>query len=156
MSGHTKLMKWGVLLAAAIIVLRIALEQAGAPGSASFVFGVAWLYFLFPVLFAIQIRAQKDSHPFRSLLKNVVLFAFYTRVMVMITYMMAYAFKWSAPRFIYPGGNVGPNVDAMTGILLIPLRNILIWVVIATILGMIIGSITLLVKRANPAPSSVG
>jgi hypothetical protein len=156
MSGETKLMKWGILLAAAIIVLRIALEQFGAPDSVCKVFGVAWLYFLFPVLFAIQIRAQKDSRPFRRLLKNVILFAFYTRVMVMITYMMAYAFKWTSPRFIYPGGNVGPNVDALTGILLIPLRNILIWVVLATILGMIIGSITLLVKRANPAPSSVG
>jgi hypothetical protein len=76
--------------------------------------------------------------------------------MVMITYMMAYVFNWTAPRFIYPGGNIGPNVNALTGILLIPLRNILIWVVLATILGMIIGSITLFVKRADPAPSSVG
>jgi thiol:disulfide interchange protein len=75
MSGETKLMKWGILLAAAIIVLRIALEQFGAPDSVCKVFGVAWLYFLFPVLFAIQIRAQKDSRPFRRLLKNVILFA---------------------------------------------------------------------------------
>jgi hypothetical protein len=147
-------MKWGVLIAAAIIVLRIVLEQFGVPAGASFVFGVAWLYFIFPVLFAIQIRAQKDANPFRSLLKNVFLFALYTRVMVMITYIMAYIFNWTAPRFIYPGGNVGPNVDVLTGILIIPLRNILIWVVMSTILGMVIGSVTLLLKRGDSTRSS--
>ena len=75
--------------------------------------------------------------------------------MIMITYMLAYIFKWSAPRFAYPSGTVGENVGIWTGIILIPLRNVLIWIVMATITGMIIGSITLLLKRKASTSTAV-
>jgi hypothetical protein len=154
MPDDSKVMKWGFVLAAVIIVLRIVLEQTGAPEKVSFVFGVAWLYFLLPVLFALGVRARNAASPYKSLLKDVFLFVLYTRVMVMVTYMLAYAFRWKPGRFAYPAGNVGENVSVLTGLLLIPLRNVLIWTVMVTVLGMIIGSITLLLKRKGSAPAA--
>ena len=151
--SDSKVMRWGVIIAAAIIVLRIVLEQAGVPYSIDNIAGVAWLYLILPVLFALAIRAQGSVSPYRNLLKDVFFFAIYTRVMVMVTYMLAYAFQWKAPRFAYPGGNVGDNVGVWTGIFGIPLRNVLIWVVMATVIGMIIGSITLLLKRKASVPA---
>jgi hypothetical protein len=153
MWDDSKVMRWGIVIAAAIIVVRIVLEQAGVSESVNLVFGVAWLYFIIPVLFAVRIRARNEPRPYRRLLKDVLLFVLYTRVMVMITYMLAYIFHWSAPRFAYPGGNVGENIDVLTGIFIIPLRNLLIWVVMAGIIGMIIGSIALLSTRKASASS---
>jgi hypothetical protein len=154
MSNDSKVLRWGAIVAAAIIVFRIILEQLGASEQINRVLGVAWLYFILPVLFAIGIRAQNVAKPYGRLLKDVVLFAIYTRVMVMATYMLAYVFSWKSPRFAYPGGTVGENVSVWNGIFWVPLRNVLIWVVMATIIGMIIGSVTLLLKRKGAAPAS--
>jgi hypothetical protein len=154
MINDSKVLRWGAIVAAAIIVFRIILEQLGSPERINNVFGVAWLYFILPVLFAIGIRAQNVAKPYLRLLKDIVLFAIYTRVMVMATYMLAYVFSWKSPRFAYPGGTVGENVSVWNGIFLVPLRNVLIWVVMATIIGMIIGSVTLLLKRKGATPVS--
>jgi hypothetical protein len=144
------LMKAGVLVAACIIVVRIILEQFGAPESVNNIFGVAWLYLVFPALFALRISASGEPGPYKVLFKTLVLFVVYTRIMVMVTYMMAYLLKWQAPRFgIKMGGNVGPDVGALQGLLVVPLRNALIWVVMATVLGMIIGGIVLYMKRRS-------
>lgn len=146
------LMKAGVLVAACIIVVRIILEQFGAPESVNNIFGVAWLYLVFPVLFALRIAASGEPGPFKALFKALLLFGVYTRLMVMASYMLAFLFKWQAPRFsLKMGGNVGPDVSALQGLLVIPARNALIWIVMATVLGMIIGGIVLFTKR-KPAP----
>ena len=151
--GTGPLMKLGIILAAVIIILRIILEQAGAPEIANNIFGVAWLYFIFPVLFAVRIGKDQATGRVKALLNNVVLFALYTRLMVMVSYMAAYAFQWRAPRFSAAmGGNVGPDVGPLSGVLIIPVRNALIWVVGATIIGMIIGGITLMLRR-KPLPA---
>jgi len=150
MSDDQKVMNNGVLLAALIIIVRIVLEQFGASEAVNRIFGVAWLYFIFPVLFAWGIRMKEYASPFKMLLKDILLFAVYTRVMVAVTYMLAYIFKWSAPRFSADaGGNVGGNMNAWWGLLIVPLRNAFFWVVMATIVGMIIGSITLLLKKGR-------
>ena len=154
MSDDRKVMQIGVIVAAIIIVARIVLELAGAPLSVNNVFGVAWLYFIMPVLFALAIRAKASAGPYIGLLKDVVLFGVYTRLMVMVTYIAAYFLKWNAPRFTTAGGgNVGENVSLLSGVLIIPVRNALIWVVFVTIVGMIIGSITLLIRR-KPVPAA--
>jgi len=77
------LMKAGVLVAACIIVVRIILEQFGAPESVNNIFGVAWLYLIFPVLFALRIAASGEPGPFKALFKTLLLFGVYTRLMVM-------------------------------------------------------------------------
>ena len=73
-AGRIKSNAVGLILAAAVIVLRIVLEQAGAPEKLSFFCGVAWLYFVFPILFALSIRSHNAAGPFKSLLKDVLLF----------------------------------------------------------------------------------
>jgi hypothetical protein len=155
MSDDRKVMNVGVIVAAAIIVARILLELAGMPQVINNIFGVAWLYLIIPVLFALGIRAKDYSGPYKILLKDVILFAVYTRAMVMVTYMAAYFLKWEAPRFsIHSGGVVGDGVSALQGLVIIPVRNALIWIVTATIVGMIIGSVTLLLKRKAPQPAA--
>ncbi len=146
--GTRKIMRVGLLLAVAIIAVRIVLELLGAPSMIDNVFGVAWLYFLLPVCLALKIAVDNEPKPYAKLLRDVLLFAVITRIMVMITYMAAYAFQWQASRFsLAGGGNVGSNVSPVTGLLVIPVRNALIWIIFATLVGMLIGSAILWVKR---------
>lgn len=148
------LMNAGIGLAAAIIVVRIALEQFGAPGVVNNVFGVAWLYFVMPVLFAIRIAGSGASRPIRALFMDLLAFALYTRLMVLVTYVAAYYFRWQAPRFsISQGGNVGEGVSPLQGLVVIPLRNAAVWIVFVVIIGMIIGGITLRLRR-KPQPAA--
>jgi hypothetical protein len=148
------LMKAGILAAACIIVVRIVLEQVGAPESVNNIFGVAWLYLIFPVLFALRIAASGEPGPFKALLKTLLLFGVYTRLMVMATYMLAYLLKWQAPRFSTKmGGNVGPDVGAFQGLLVVPVRNALIWIVMVILVGMIIGGAVLFAKRKGAPPA---
>jgi hypothetical protein len=51
------------------------------------------------------------------------------------------------------GGNVGPDVGLLQGLLVIPVRNALIWIVMATVVGMIIGGGVLFAKRKASPPS---
>lgn len=142
------LLKSGTVVAAVIIVVRIILEQFGAPEMINNIFGVAWLYLMMAVLFALRLARAGAPSPYKALLKYVVLFGVYTRILVMLTYMAAYRFNWQAPRFSGKmGGNVGPDISPLQGYLIIPLRNALIWIVMATIVGMIIGGITLRLCR---------
>jgi hypothetical protein len=151
MSDDTKIMKAGLIVAALIIVIRILLEQAGAPYLVSSISGVVWLYFIMPVLFALAIRNRAAEKPYGRLLKDVVLFAVCTRVMVAITYVAAHYLNWTAARFsATQGGTVGPGIQSWQGLLFIAARNAFIWIVMATIIGMIVGSITLLLKGRKP------
>ncbi len=155
MSDDRKVMRIGLVIAVILILVRIALEQVGTPESVNNIFGVAWLYVLLPALFGLGIRASGSPHPYGVLLKDVVIFSAITRVMVAITYALAYWLKWSAPRFqLAMGGNVGDNVTLLNGLLMIPMRNAMIWVIMATIVGMLIGSIALLLTRKQSKPAA--
>jgi hypothetical protein len=155
MSEERAVMKTGLLIALVLIVLRIILEQLDAPEVVNNILGVAWLYFVIPVFFGRS--GALRPRPYLALLKNVTLFALYTRIVVMITYMLAFAFRWQAPRFsAQMGGNVGDGVTPVNGLLVIPVRNALIWIVFAALLGMMIGGATIWLMRrgkaAVPAP----
>ena len=143
-------MKWPLIIAVVVIVVRIILEEMGAPNVVNNIFGVAWLYFLIPVYFAVRIAAGGDLHAYKTLFKFILLYAVYTRLMVMVTYSMAYVFQWSAPRFSVEGGGVvGEGVTALQGMVVFPVRNLLIWVVMGTLIGIIIGSGALALRRRS-------
>lgn len=147
------MLKWPLIIAAVVIVVRIGLEQMGAPEVINNIFGVSWLFFLVPVYFAIKIAASQDRQPYKTLFKYVLLFAVYARLMVVPTYWLAYAFNWTQARFsLQQGGVVGAS--PLNGYLVYPLRNLLIWVVAALIIGGIIGSITLAIARRNKAQAT--
>ena len=150
---HQRL-KWPLIIAVGIIVIRIILEQLGAPEMINNIFGVAWLYFLVPFYFAVQIDRSGEASPYKSLFLHVTLFGVYTRIMVAVTYMAAYVFQWPAPRFsLALGGVVGDNVSPLQGLLIIPVRNALLWIVFAAAIGMILGGITLALKKRSAAKS---
>jgi hypothetical protein len=50
------------------------------------------------------------------------------------------------------GGVVGEGVTPLQGYLVYPIRNALVWIVFATLLGMILGGITLRLRRRPAEP----
>lgn len=155
MAKPNRIWKGPLVLAAIIIVLRLVLERAGAPHAVNNVFGVVWLYFLVPIYFAFRFAEAGAEQPFKGLFESLVLYVTYTRLMIMPTYWLAYAFQWTAPRFsVAQGGVVGEGVSPIEGYLLIPMRNAIVWIVAATVLGMIIGSVSLFLLRRSRARAS--
>lgn len=148
------MMKWPLIIAAALIVVRIVLEQVGAPETVNNIFGVAWLYFIVPFYFAARIAKSGDPKPFRVLFKKLLLFSIYTRLMVMPAYWLAYAFEWAAPRFsLAMGGVVGEGVTPLQGTIWYPGRNAIVWIIFAVALGMILGGVSLLIRRRGAKSS---
>ena len=141
------LIKTPLILAAVIIVARLALEGVGAPGMITLVVGVTWLHFLVPIYFGLRIAGAGGSNPFKDLFLAIFFFTLYTRLMVMVTYILAYPLGLSATRFSVDGGGGVGAESAVQGMLIIPGRNLLLTVVVIPIIGMILGSITLLIKR---------
>ncbi len=63
--------------------------------------------------------------------------------------------NWGATRFaLNNGGVVGDGVTSLEGYLLIPFRNLVIWTIFATVVGMILGGITLAVRKRSAAPQT--
>ena len=110
-----RLLKWALIVAAVVVVLRIVLEQAGASDSVSNIFSVVILYVLIgPLYFASQIGASNVPRPYVALLKTTALFTALARAMVIPTYWLAYIYQWPQGRFsVGQGGVVGPGVTPM-------------------------------------------
>jgi hypothetical protein len=156
MTESTKgVMKGWLIVAAVVIVIRIILEQVGAPEAVNNIFGVAWLYFIVPFHFAVRIDKSGEQRPYRALFKNLLLYSTYTRLMVMPTYWLAYAFEWAAPRFsLAMGGVVGEGVTRLQGYAWYPVRNAMVWIIFVVIQGMILGGVTLLIRRRGSRAST--
>jgi hypothetical protein len=153
------MLKWPLIIAAIFVVVRVVLEQAGAPGRLSGLFSVVVLYLIVvPLYFAVRIANSSTPRPYRALLKMTAVYTALARSMVIVTYWFAYYFQWPAPRFsVAQGGNVGPNVTPLFGYVLIPFGAALIWIAASLIIGGGLGSIVIAIKRktamkANPAP----
>ena len=90
------MLKWPLLIAAGLVVARVISEQLGAPESINVVFGVVWLYFIVPFYFVSAIVKNGSTRPYLELLWNLFVFSLTTRLMVLPTYWLAYAFQWPA------------------------------------------------------------
>jgi hypothetical protein len=147
------MMKGPLIAAAIVIVARVVLEQAGAPGWLSNLFSVVVLYVLIvPIYFAVRIAKGAADRPYRALLKNTALYATLARCMVIPTYWLAYHFQWTAPRFSAErGGNVGPNISPFMGYIGIPLLALAAWVIFSVVIGGGIGSIVIKLMRKKRA-----
>lgn len=149
-------LKWPLIVAAILVVLRIVLEKLGAPESINNLLGVAWLHILVPFYLAYQIQASESARPYRVLFKDLFLYTLYTRLMVLVTYWMAYLWQWQSPRFLLDrGGNVGEGIGPLQGYLVIPVRNLVVWIVMAMVIGMVLGSILLLIKGKGRGDKTV-
>jgi hypothetical protein len=147
------MLKWPLIIAAILVVSRIILEQAGAPGGVNNLFSVVILYVLVaPLYFAFRIANSGIERPYRTLLKKTALFTALARSMVIPTYWLAYRFQWTAPRFsVEQGGNVGPNVIPVWGYVFIPLGAAVVWILISLVVGGGLGSLLIKLKRRTPA-----
>lgn len=152
------LLKWPLIVTLAVIVVRIILEETGAPQAINTLFGVVWLQLLIPVYFGLTLAKNKILPPFLTLTKLVVLYALCARLLVLVSYSMAYVFQWNAPRFSVAGsGVVGEGVGPLQGLLLTPASNQVFWVIGGVVAGMILGSATLAVglhfsRRSRATP----
>jgi hypothetical protein len=151
------LLKWPLGIAAILVIGRIILEQTGAPGWLNNLFSVVILYvFIAPIYFAFRIAGSGIDHPYRTLLKTIALFTALARAMVIPTYWLAYHFQWTAPRFsLQEGGNVGPNVTPLVGYVLIPFGAAVVWIVISLVVGGLLGSLVIKIKRNTPSKTAV-
>lgn len=146
------MLKWPLLIAAGVVVVRVISEQLGAPEHVNFVFGVVWLYFIVPFYIVSAIVRSGGPRPYLELFRKLFVFSLYTRLMVLPTYWLAYAFQWPAARFrLDAGGVVGEGVTSLQGYVIYPLLNGLSWILFAVIVGMILGGIALYVRRRKMA-----
>ncbi len=141
--------KWPLVVAAVVIVLRVVLERAGSPDSVNNIFSVVVLYVLvFPLYFAFRIANSGAARPYLELIKTTALYAALARAMVIPTYWLAYIYSWPQPRFsVAQGGVVGPDVTPLTAYVVVPLLAAAVWILSSVVVGGGLGSIVIKVKR---------
>jgi hypothetical protein len=143
------MLKWPLVIAGIVVVLRVLLEQLQAPARVSNLVSVVALYLAIgPVYFAVHIARSGIEHPYRQLLKSTVLYATLARALVIPTYWLAYIYQWQTPRFLVSqGGVVGPNVSPFRAFVGVPLVAGIAWVIGSLIIGGTLGTIVIAVMR---------
>ena len=151
------MLKWPLIIAAAVVVLRVVLEQAGAPGAVTNAFSVVLLYLLIcPIYFAVRIAKTGEARPYWTLIKKTALYAALARFMVVPTYWLAYIYQWPAPRFSKAmGGVVGEGITPLSAYILIPGMAVAAWIVGSIVIGGGVGSVIIgLLRRSMRSPST--
>ena len=144
-------LKWPLIITLAVLAVRIPLEEMGAPGALSNILGVAWLAFLIPIYLAVGLAASGEAHPYTALIKLIVIYGVCVRLMVAVSYSLAYAFGWSAPRF---GVLDSEGVTALQGMLLTPASNLLPGLVMTIGSGLLVGPAALAIRRRMWQPKN--
>jgi len=143
--------KGPLIVTLVVMVVRILLEEMGASGAITNIFGVIWLAFPVAIYLAWGVAASREAHPYKALVKLIVLYGVCARLMVAVSYSLAYAFQWSAPRFS-GGGVVGEEVTALQGLLLMPAFNLVPGLIMTLAAGLLVGSATLAIRRKMLKP----
>ncbi len=146
--------KWPLMITLVVITVRILLEEMRTPAAISNIFSVAWLAFLIPIYFAVGLAASGEAHPYKALVKLIVLYGVCVRLMVAGSYSLAYIFQWGAPRFS-GGGVVSEEVTALQGVLLNPAYNMVPGLLMAIGSGLLVGPAVLAIRRKMLQPKRV-
>jgi hypothetical protein len=143
------LMRAPLVVAALVVAGRVVAERAGAPSSVSNLISAAALHTLIaPLYFAIRIGGSDVARPYLTFLKTTVVYALLVRLMVVVTYWLAYIFQWPETRFrADQQGVVGPDVTPFEAFVWVPLILTAGWLVGSVMVGGGLGSIVLLVRR---------
>ena len=140
-----KLLRWPLIIAAIVVVLRIALERSGAPESTTRLLGVFILtVFLVPIYLGWRLGSSGVDRPYRRLFGLVALYAVLVRSMVVVTYWLARIFQWQDSRF---DGTWGPEVNAFVGFIGVPIITALFWIVGSVVIGGGLGSLVIALTR---------
>ena len=139
------ILKWPLIVAAIVVVLRVIVERSGAPAAVSNMLSVAALTtVLGPLYFALQIGLARKPHPYWMLIRLIFIYAVCARAMVLPTYWAARMFNWTEPRFA--------GVDArnpFVGFIAVPVITAAVWIVASMVIGSAIGYITLAMVRSR-------
>jgi len=145
MKSESGILKWPLIVAAIVVVVRVIFERMGVPEPINNLLSIAAMHTLIvPVYIAIQLGRRNAERPFFSLFLQIAVFVVVTRIMVLPTYWAGRIFHWTNSRF---NGTWGPGVDAFRGFVGVPLVTAAIWVVISIVVGGTLGSIVLAVTR---------
>ena len=119
------ILKWPLIVAAVVVVLRVVNERAGGPPALSSALSVVALHtLLVPVYFAIRLARSGAERPYAALLKLILVYAIWTRAMLIPVYWLARVFEWPESR---SDGLYGPDVNAIVGFIVIPFVTALFW-----------------------------
>ena len=139
------ILKWPLIVAAIVVVLRVIVERSGAPAAVSNMLSVAALTtVLGPLYFALQVGLARKPHPNSMLMRLIFIYALCARAMVLPTYWAARMFNWTEPRF---AGVDSPN--SLVGFIALPLITAAFWIVASMGIGSAIGFITLGMVRSR-------
>ncbi|MFQ5628180.1 MAG: hypothetical protein ACE5I1_05415 [bacterium] len=145
------LAKLPIFVAAGVVVIRLILELAGVTGWLPQVFGVAWLDILVPIYLALKIADGGFDKPFLSIIKAMLMYAIPARVMVAITYILAYALEWRTARFALV---IPENATPLQGYLTIPATGVGFGILSALVGAAVFGGLTLLIKQRMAKPET--
>lgn len=139
------ILKWPLIIAAVVVVLRVVVERAGASDSVANLLSVVALHFLIgPLYFAIRIALSGQSRPYSTLFKTIAMYVVLTRAMVLPTYWLARIYEWPQQRFF---GLFGPDVSDFRGYIAVPFVTAIIWIVSSVIVGGAVGSVVIAIIR---------
>jgi hypothetical protein len=141
----TGILKWPLIVAAVVVVSRVVMERAGAPGFVSNMLSIAALTtVLAPLYFGIQIALAKKPRPYLKLVQCVFIYAVCARAMVLPTYWLARIFRWPEPRF----GGLADSAP-IQGFITLPFLTAAFWIAASMVSGCIIGFIALAIVRGR-------
>ena len=139
------ILRWPLIVAAIVVVLRVVVVRAGAPAAVSNLLSVAALTtVLGPLYFALQIGLARRPRPHWMLIQLIFIYVVCARAMVLPTYWAARIFNWPESRF---GGVNAPN--PLVGFVALPLLTAAFWIGASMVSGSVIGFITLAIVRSR-------
>jgi len=152
------ILKWPLLIAFVVIVARVVLEQSGLPETTTnYVSAVALHLLIFPLYFAVRIGGSDVAHPYLTLLKTIFLYSALVRGMIVVTYWLAYIYQWPQSRFsVEAWGTVGEGITPLRAFIINPLVLSISWIIGSVIVGGLLGSIVVAIRRrlvASPLSS---
>ena len=140
-----EILKWPLIVAAIVVVLRVIVERGGASAAVSNMLSVAALTtVLGPLYFAFQIGLARKPHPYLMLIQLIFIYALCARAMVLPIYWAARMFNWTESRF---AGVDAPN--PLVGFIALPLITAVFWIGASMVTGSVIGFITLAMVRSR-------
>jgi hypothetical protein len=144
------ILKWPLIIAALVVVLRVVVERAGGPSVVSSLLSIAALHtVLVPVYVAIRLGGSPVEHPYRTLFKLILIFAVATRAMLLPVYWLARIFIWPESRFAGLADS-----SPLIGFVAIPMYTALIWIVSSVVVGGAIGSLVLAIMNSRTKVAS--
>ena len=137
------ILKWPLIVAAVVIVLRIIVERAGAPRSVSNLFSVVALHtVIVPIYIAVCLGKSDRPHLYGTLFKLILAYVLLTRAMLLVVYWLARIFRWQEARF-----SGLSDSSPLIGFIAIPFATAAFWIVATLVVGGTIGSIILAIMN---------